>query len=365
MTTYGLDLSVHNITVDFNAVKKAGHDFVILRAGFGKYIDQKDSKFEEYYQKAKAAGLKVGAYWYSYALNVTDAHEEAKICMQVIKDKTFEYPVWLDMEDADGYKAKNGSPSNVTLVAICEAFCEDLEEAGYYAGVYASSSWFKNQLSGLSKNYDRWIASWGNNDATLSTGEMRDDCHLHQFTSTYYLNGKRFDRNVVYGDYDYASIIKEAGLNGFKKGSPSDSGNTNTENAPSGSIMDLATDVLKGKYGNDEERVKKLGDKYDEVQAEVNHRLTASVSVLAQEVIDGRYGVGQDRVDALGTRYDEIQSKVNQMLGSSSAIYYTVESGDNLTSIAARYNTTVDEIVRLNKINDPNLIYPNQKLRVK
>ena len=73
MSFYGLDLSVHNGNLDFNAIKAAGNDFVILRAGYGSAISQKDTRFEEYYKKAREAGLKIGAYWYSYALNTAQA----------------------------------------------------------------------------------------------------------------------------------------------------------------------------------------------------------------------------------------------------------------------------------------------------
>ena len=97
---YGLDLSKHNGTVDFNAIKNSGNDFVILRCGYG-VNGTKDPKFEEYYAKAKATGLKVGAYYYSYALNISGALQEARNCLSFISGKQFEMPVYIDMEDAD------------------------------------------------------------------------------------------------------------------------------------------------------------------------------------------------------------------------------------------------------------------------
>ena len=98
---YGLDISKHNGTLDFNAIKKAGNSFVIIRAGYGKDISQKDPKFEEYYKHARAFGLDVGVYWYSYAMNASDAKKEARVCLEAIKGKQFEYTVYIDMEDAD------------------------------------------------------------------------------------------------------------------------------------------------------------------------------------------------------------------------------------------------------------------------
>lgn len=210
---YGLDLSEHNGTLDFNAIKKAGNEFVILRAGYG--WENTDPRFEEYYKKAKEAGLKVGAYFYSYALNTNHAKTEANYMLKLLKGKKFEYPVYIDMEDADGYKKRNGMPSNATLSAICNTFCDIVEKAGYYVGIYASESWFNNQLKGVSSRYDKWNANWGTNDGTLQN--ERKGYGMHQFTSEYKLNGKRFDRNVVY-ELDYPTIIKSKGLNGYSKG---------------------------------------------------------------------------------------------------------------------------------------------------
>lgn len=363
---YGLDLSNHNGTVDFNAIKNAGNSFVILRAGYGKTTSQKDKRFEEYYAGAKAAGLDVGAYWYSYALNTSDAQKEADACLAVIAGKQFEYPIYIDMEDADGYKSKHGMPSNATLVAICEAFCADLEAAGYYVGIYASASWFRNQLAGLSGKYDRWIAAWGDNNGWLDDAEARTDVRLQQFTSNYTQLGVRLDRNVNWGT-DYPGIMKANGLNGFSAGSAdTPSTPSNPGSSVSGkSVMELATEVLHGVHGDGDDRKAALGDMYDAVQDEVNHRLNASVDTLAQEVIDGRYGDGDARKAALWTRYDEVQEKVNEKLGSSAKQYYTVVSGDNLTKIAKKYGTTVAQIQSWNKIQNANLIYPGQKLRVK
>lgn len=211
---YGLDLSKHNGTVDFNAIRNAGNSFVILRAGYG-VSGTKDPKFEEYYAQAKAAGLKVGAYYYSYALNVSGGETEARNCLSFIAGKQFEYPIYIDMEDADSYKKKNGMPSNSTLTAICNKFCEVVESAGYYVGVYASESWFNSKLTGLGA-YDKWIANWGSNNGNLNS-DKSSVCNLHQFTSKYSLNGKTFDRNVSYLDYE--SVIKNAKLNGYGDGS--------------------------------------------------------------------------------------------------------------------------------------------------
>lgn len=312
MKKYGLDLSTHNGNVNFNTLKNNGNDFVIIRAGYGSAENQKDGRFEKYYQQAKENGFNVGAYLYSYALNTNDALNEAKMFCKWLKGKQFDLPVYIDMEDADGYKKRNGMPSNSTLSAICETFCNYMEKQGYYVGIYASESWLRNQLKEVvSKNkYDLWYANWGTNDGTLQS-DKSSVYNLHQFTSMYTLSGKRFDRNVMY--YDYPSLIKSKGFNGYSS-KPEESNKT---------VEQLADEVIQGKWGNGAERVTRLTQAgYDAtaVQNKVNKKLgvkAKSIDTLAREVIQGKWGNGQDRKDRLtkaGYDYNAIQKRVNEML---------------------------------------------------
>ena len=309
---YGLDLSKHNGTVDFKAIKEAGNDFVILRAGYG-VTGTRDSKFETYYKGAKKAGLKVGAYWYSYGLKSSDGKKEAMNMYEVIKGKQFEYPIYIDMEDADGYKKEHGMPSHSVLCDICEQFCSYLESKGYYVGIYASESWFNNQLKNVSDSYDKWVANWGSNDGTLQN--KKTSYRLHQFTSEYRLNGKRYDRNVVY-DFDYPAVIKEAGLNNL---------NDNNDKTSSNSKMTarkFAEEVwYEGKHGTGKEREKeceKYGVSYDEVQDilyefQYGKKKPSSMTAkqFAKEVwYEGKHGTGKKRkqeCEKYGVSYDEVQ----------------------------------------------------------
>ena len=95
----GIDVSVHNGNIDWNRVKSAGIDFAILRAGYGRVASQKDEKFEANYAGAKAAGVPVGAYWYSYATTPDEAKLEAEVCVSILRGKQFEYPIWFDLEE--------------------------------------------------------------------------------------------------------------------------------------------------------------------------------------------------------------------------------------------------------------------------
>ena len=105
----GIDVSVHNGNIDWGKVKADGIDFAILRAGFGKLEKQKDEKFEQNYAGAKAAGIPVGAYWYSYAMTPEEAEQEADVFLSVIKGKQFEMPVYFDLEEKKQFDLGKGT----------------------------------------------------------------------------------------------------------------------------------------------------------------------------------------------------------------------------------------------------------------
>lgn len=203
----GIDVSNHQGRIYWQSVKENGDvDFAIIRAGFGRYAYQKDTLFERNYAGAKAAGIPVGAYWYSYALSVEEAREEAKACLQVLKGKQFEFPIYFDIEDST-----QGNLGKAVLTAMCEAFCDTLEKAGYFAGVYASTYWFTNKLdhARLASKYTIWLADYR---AGYNKTLKRD---MHQYTGKGHVYGIAglVDRNT--STQDFPGIIKKAGLNGY------------------------------------------------------------------------------------------------------------------------------------------------------
>ncbi len=152
----GIDVSKWQGTVDFDKVKAAGVKFVILRAGLGKSASQKDIMFEEYYAKAKAAGLKVGAYWYSYATTLADGLAEAKACVEVLKGKQFEFPIYFDLEEASQFA--NGSSFCNSLV---QTFCSELEKNGYFAGLCMARSPLTTYITAANRErYALWVAEY-------------------------------------------------------------------------------------------------------------------------------------------------------------------------------------------------------------
>ena len=203
----GIDISAHQGNIDLSALKSQ-IDFVIIRVGYGTK-GTIDNKFTRNANLCRDLGIPVGFYWYSYALDVEGAKKEAQAMINAIapyKD-IVKFGVWFDMEDADGYKKKNGMPSNQTLRQMCAAFCEATENAGYYSGIYASESWFNNQLNGSEiAAYDRWVAQWptsGGKQTGLDTSaSKRNDVHLWQFTSAGRFSGYNgnLDTNYAYLD---------------------------------------------------------------------------------------------------------------------------------------------------------------------
>ena len=152
----GIDLSKWNGKIDFKKVKESGVDFVILRAGYGKEISQKDPRFEEYYREAKKVGLHVGAYWYSYATTVAGARAEALTCMQVLAGKQFDFPIFYDVEEK-----KQFALGGELLTEIVYEFLTTLERAGFFAGLYMSKSPLTSYMPpNIGKRFALWVAQY-------------------------------------------------------------------------------------------------------------------------------------------------------------------------------------------------------------
>ncbi|MBR0484451.1 MAG: glycoside hydrolase family 25 protein [Oscillospiraceae bacterium] len=207
MTLKGIDVSVHNGSINWNQVKNNGIQFAILRAGYGREASQKDQRFEEYYRNAKAVGMPVGSYWYSYAVSPDEAKIEAQVCISILQGKQFEYPIYFDLEEQNAF---NTGKANCSAM-VC-AFCGELEKAGYFAGLYMSRSPFNSYMEDdIKTRYALWLAEYGNRlNYSGSVG-------MWQKSSTGRVSGisGNVDMNECY--IDYAGKIKSAGLNGFSE----------------------------------------------------------------------------------------------------------------------------------------------------
>lgn len=201
----GIDVSKWQGNIDWNRVKASGVDFAILRAGYGSVSSQKDVTFEDNYQNAKAAGVPVGAYHYSYAKDIAGAKREAQTFLEWIKGKQFEYPVVFDIEESATYNLGRN-----TVSEIIKTFCSIVEAAGYYVSVYTNKNWLDHVVSDEVKSkYDTWLAQW------TSTPSYVGPYGMWQYTSSGTVDGisGRVDMDIAYKNYP--EIIKRKQLNGW------------------------------------------------------------------------------------------------------------------------------------------------------
>lgn len=153
-----IDVSDYDGAVTWPRVQAAGVGAAIIRAGYGTSFV--DPWYERHVSGAQAAGLRIGAYLYSYALTIDEARQEANHMLSIINGRQFDMPLWLDMEDADGYKAEHEFAfTKENISAITQAFIDAIRAAGYQCGVYASRNWLEDYIDVHADAI--WLAEWG------------------------------------------------------------------------------------------------------------------------------------------------------------------------------------------------------------
>lgn len=202
-----IDISHHNGEIDFEKVKGSGIDGVIIRTGYGiSSPRQRDRRFEEYYKGAKASGLYVGAYHYSYAKNSSEAVREAEFMLEIIKGKSFELPLYGDFEE-------QGKLSKEVCTDMIGAFCERLERSGAWAGIYSYDTFFRSNLSShIPKRFTVWAARVEN---IFPKCVAEEDVGIWQNSWKGKIGGisGNVDTDMCYRDFPGA--IASAGLNIF------------------------------------------------------------------------------------------------------------------------------------------------------
>ena len=188
--TFGIDVSKYQSGLDWNKIKKSGVSFVIIRIGYRGYGAAgnlvKDPMFEEHFTNARNAGLKVGVYFFTQAVNEAEAQEEAEACNWALNGRMLDYPIFYDTEAstapggtgrADGLGAEDR-----TKCAI--AFCERVKALGYKPGVYASTTWYRKRVNynTLRSRYTIWNAHYGVSSSPIG-------CDLWQGTEKARING--------------------------------------------------------------------------------------------------------------------------------------------------------------------------------
>lgn len=289
-------------------------DGAIIRVGYRGYGKAgtlvTDKNVKNNLAGAEKAGVPIGVYFVTQAINEEEAKAEANYTLNLIKGYKMLFPIFIDSENGNARgtgRADHGKLGKAQRTAILKAFCKEVEKAGYTAGIYASQSWFIDDLnrSDLDKYYF-WVAKYSSYPPSIKYDAW-------QYTSKGRVDG-------VTGDVDISNFIK---LVDNKKDDTTEKKKSNEE---------IADEVIADKWGTDKTNPTR-----------------------------------EQRLTAAGYDYNAIQSIVNEKLkpNPSTAVYYTVKRGDTLSGIAAKYGTTVSKLVSLNNIKNANLIYAGQKLRIK
>ena len=281
-----IDVSEHQGRINWEKVKPQ-IDGAILRCGYGMDIErQDDTYFKRNADECTRLGIPFGVYLYSYADNNEKAKSEAAHVLRLIKDYKLSYPVYLDLEESG---TQNGAIERANI------FGDIIEKAGYWCGVYANLNWWNNYLVGLER-FTKWVAQY--NKTCDYKGAHLD---IWQYSSKGKVDGigGNVDMNECYRNLPdeilSKPIVKTA--------------------------HELALEVLDGKWGDGAEREKRLGDRYNEVQNEVNAILAAKedaeLDKVAKAVIRGDYGDEPERSKRLkadGHDPNKVQNRVNELL---------------------------------------------------
>lgn len=225
----GIDVSKWQGDIDFNKVKADGIEFVIIKAGEKNFAD---GKFEQNYKRATAAGLSVGAYWYTHALTVEDMKAEANACMKLLAGKKFDYPIYCDFEESKQLALPKATQEKL----IC-TWCDTLAANKWFPGFYMS----KGPLSKLDNNvigkYAVWVAQYYNRCT------YKGSYGAWQYSSTGKVNGISGNVDMDISYVYYPEYIKKGGYNGYTSQSNVNNGANNS--AGSNGTNSASTDAQK------------------------------------------------------------------------------------------------------------------------
>lgn len=324
MSIQGLDVSEFQGNVNWTQVKNAGFQFAMLRAGYGyRTLDQ---QFRRNAGECNRVGLPAGAYWFCYALGPEDAIQEADGCVEVISSYRMEYPICYDIEQASiNYAAQNGVTITPELATqIVTAFCNRIEERGYFAMYYSNQNFLNTYLPWeMARRYALWYARYDQRYDGI-------DCGIWQYTNQGSVPGISGNVDLDTSFSDYASIIREAGLNHLDS-------TPVTPVPPTPPVSNYITYVIQP------------GD----TLSEIAERYGTTYQTLA-----ALNGITNPNLIVVGQTI-----RVPENPGTT-VRYYTIQAGDTLSEIAVRYGTTVNALMALNGISNPNLIYAGTTIRI-
>lgn len=197
----GIDVSEHQAYIDWTKVKETEQvDFVYIRAGYGKELNQVDKYLYQNIKGAKDAGIEVGLYWYSYADDTETAKREAEVCYELIKDYSFELPLYFDIEEK-----KHMNMTTAQASAIVDTFCTEMENRGYYVGVYSYANFLQTHIyKEILNKYDVWVAQYSD-CLTAYTGHYSN----WQYSSKGSIDGINGNVDVNFCYKDFSQIINQ------------------------------------------------------------------------------------------------------------------------------------------------------------
>ena len=318
---------------------------------------------DEQYQSAKAGGKLLGVYHYASGGN---PEAEAEFFINNIQGYLHEAVLVLDWESGD-----NAAWGDSSWVA---RFCAHVVAlTGINPMIYVQRS-AANQCVGLG-DYGIWLAEypdyaprgWGDYVEPNYSG----DYAMHQFTSSGNIAGYAgpLDLSLFFGDenawraYAGASSVAAPSVQSEPVAQPAPEIRQN--GSPEGSTLDLLYRTMNDEFGTGDTRKANLGDRYDEIQNIIEHIAEADTATLVADVWADKYGQDDVRRTILGSRYQEVQDVIDGPK-ESEAVYHFVNPGDNISFLAQWYGTTVGDIMSLNpQIENPNVIYPGERIRIK
>lgn len=310
----GIDVSEWQGDIDFKKVKETGIEIVYIRAGQG--FGYEDAKFERNYKKAKENGLKVGAYHYVTARNEEEARRQAKFFISLLSKKQIDCKLAMDYEYFPGL-----SKTEINRVAL--TFLKEVEKlsgkkAIVYSDAYNANSTFSKEVA----KYPLWIAQYGvqypQNDGKWKYWEG------FQYTSTGSVSG-------IEGNVDRDRYTKDILLSESTEVAPVEKPECNQEDRI----------IYKVKWGDTLSQIARKHNTSVRHLADINHISNPNLIYVGEKII----------ISCNHNKYNEEKR-------------YTIKWGDTLSEIAQKYHTTVNRLVELNKIKNPNLIYAGEVLKV-
>lgn len=276
-----IDVSKYNGAISWRKVANSC-DGAIIRVGYRGYGSGRlvvDEKFKANIEAAKSAGVPIGVYFVTQAVNVSEAEEEARFTMDLVKGYNLSFPIFIDSEDGNNGagRADRGKLSRFNRTAILKAFCEEIQKNGYIAGVYAGEYWTKTYLDvNLLTKYYLWIAKY-------STSKPSVPFNAWQYTDAGKIDG-------IIGNVDISDFT------------PAKEGEKSAE--------EIAEEVIAGKWGNGSERINALeaaGYNYGKIQDIVNEKLKTKGEAVFYTVQSG------DTLTAIARKHKTTAKKLKEL----------------------------------------------------